>query len=147
MAKMHSRKRGRSRSRKLLSPKKPTWLAYGTKELEMLIVKLAKEAKTSAQIGLLLRDSYGVPSVKQLLGKTIGQVMQDKKLAPAIPEDLTALMKRATQIRKHREINKKDNTSLRGLQFTESKIHRLVKYYKANGKLSLEWKYEKEWIK
>ncbi len=144
MAKMHSRKRGRSRSRKLLSPKKPTWLAYGTKELEMLIVKLAKEAKTSAQIGLLLRDSYGVPSVKQLLGKTIGQVMQDKKLAPAIPEDLTALMKRATQIRKHREINKKDNTSLRGLQFTESKIHRLVKYYKANGKLSLEWKYEKE---
>lgn len=141
---MHSRKRGRSRSRKLLSPKKPTWLAYGTKELEMLIVKLAKEAKTSAQIGLLLRDSYGVPSVKQLLGKTISQVMQDKKLAPAVPEDLSALIKRAIQIRKHREINKKDNTSLRGLQFTESKIHRLVKYYKANGKLPLEWKYNKE---
>jgi small subunit ribosomal protein S15 len=144
MAKMHSRKRGRSRSRKLLVPKKPTWLSYGAKELEMLIVKLAKEAKTSAQIGLLLRDSYGVPSVKQLLGKTISQVMQDKKLAPVVPEDLSALIKRATQIKKHREQNKKDNSALRGLQFTESKIHRLAKYYKANGKLPLEWKYEKE---
>ncbi len=144
MAKMHSRKRGRSRSRKLLVPKKPTWLSYGAKELEMLIVKLAKEAKTSAQIGLLLRDSYGVPNVKQLLGKTITQVMQDKKLAPVVPEDLSALIKRATQIKKHREQNKKDNSALRGLQFTESKIHRLAKYYKANGKLPLEWKYEKE---
>ncbi len=141
---MHSRKRGRSRSRKLLSPKKPTWILYGAKELEMLIVKLAKEGKTSAQIGLLLRDSYGVPSVKQSLGKTISQIMQEKKLAPAIPEDLSALIKRATQIKKHREINKKDNTSLRGLQFTEAKIHRLAKYCKANGKLPLEWKYEKE---
>lgn len=141
---MHSRKRGRSRSRKLLSPKKPTWLSYGTKELEMLVVKLAKEGKTSAQIGLLLRDSYGIPSVKQLLSKTISQVMQEKKLAPVVPEDLTALIKRAAQIRKHREINKKDNSALRGLQFTESKIHRLAKYYKANGKLPLEWKYEAE---
>lgn len=144
MAKMHSRKRGRSRSRKLLSPKKPTWLTYSAKELEMLIVKLVKEGKTSAQIGLLLRDSYGVPNVKQHLGKTITQVMDDKKLSPLIPEDLSALIKRAAQIRKHREQNKKDNSSLRGLQFTESKIHRLAKYYKANGKLSLEWKYEKE---
>jgi small subunit ribosomal protein S15 len=44
---------------------------------------------------------------------------------------------------KHRETHKKDQTAKRGLQLTESKIGRLVKYYKKTGQLSEDWTYDK----
>jgi len=69
----------------------------------MLISKLAKEGKSSAVIGVILRDSYGVPDTKLITGKTITAIMKDKKVAPDVPEDLFSLMKRAVLIRKHLE--------------------------------------------
>ena len=45
------------------------------------------------------------------------------------------------------EKNHKDNTALRGIQLTESKIKRLIKYYKKSGRLPEDWKYEPEKIK
>jgi len=36
---------------------------------------------------------------------------------------------------------------LRGLQLAESRIKRLVKYYKRIGRLPMEWKYDSESIK
>jgi len=50
-------------------------------------------------------------------------------------------------VRKHIEQNHKDNTALRGLQLTESKIKRMVKYYKKAGKIEEGWKYDPEKIK
>jgi small subunit ribosomal protein S15 len=147
MARMYSRRRGKSGSKKPLEKTKQSWLRYKPKEAEMLIMKLAKEGKTASQIGLTLRDSYGVPDVKLLTGKTITKIMVEKKLAPKIPEDLMALIKKSIKIRKHREENKQDKTSLRGLQLTESKIKRLVKYYKQEKKLPVDWKYDVKSIK
>jgi len=72
----------------------------------------------------------------------ITKVLEDNKLVGEIPEDLTALIKRQIKIMKHREFHKKDQTSKRGLILTESKIHRLVKYYKKTGRLPKEWKYD-----
>ena len=54
------------------------------------------------------------------------------------------LIRRAVMVRKHLEENRKDMTAKRGLQLTESKIKRLIKYYKKNGKLASEWKYDPE---
>lgn len=147
MAKMHSRKRGKSGSKKPLKPTKPAWIRYQPKEIEHVIVKLAKEGKTAAQIGLALRDQYGIPDTKLLVQKTIHQVLQEKNLAPQVPEDLASLIKRVAVIKKHRETHKKDNTSLRGMQLTESKIKRLVKYYKREGKLPQDWKYGEDKIR
>ncbi len=147
MARMYSRKRGKSGSKKPLIKTKQSWLRYKPKEVEMLIMKLAKEGKTASKVGLTLRDSYGVPDVKLLTGKTITKIMSEKKLAPKIPEDLMALIKKSIKIRKHREENRQDNTSLRGLQLTESKINRLVKYYKQAKKLPVDWKYDVKNIK
>jgi len=147
MAKMHSRKRGRSGSKKPLHKSKPSWLRVQGKELEMLIVKLAKEGKSASHIGLELRDSYGVPDVKTVHGKRITEILAEKGHVPKLPEDLLSLMKRAAGIRKHLEENKQDMPALRGMQLTDSKIKRLVKYYKATGKLPIEFKYDPAQLK
>jgi len=147
MAKMHSRGRGTSGSKKPLKPTVPTWIRYKPKEIELLIGKLAKEGKTASEIGIILRDSYGIPSIKLLTGKRLQEILSEKKLSPKIPEDLIALMKRSVLIRKHIETSKQDMTALRGLQLTESKIKRLAKYYKRIGKLVPEWKYDPSAVK
>ena len=141
MAKMYSRKKGKSGSKKVLDKKQPVWVRHKPKEVEMLIVKLAKEGKTTSEIGITLRDNYGVPSVKQITGKTILKIVSEKRLAPKLPEDLMNLIRRALSIREHLDENKKDMTAKRGLEITESKVRKLVSYYKASGKISEDWKY------
>ncbi len=147
MAKMHSRARGRSGSKKPLTDKKPSWVRYKPKEVEMLVVKLAKEEHSASAIGLILRDSYGVPSVKSLLEKSVTQLLKEKKLETELPEDLQSLMKRAAMIRKHMSKNKKDMTALRGLQLSDAKILRLTKYYKRTKRLPANWVYKPEELK
>ena len=142
MARMHSRARGKSRSTRPTKPSVPTWLKFSKKELEMLVVKLAKENKTPSHIGILLRDQYGVPDIKLVLGKSLTHLLKEKSLLKELPEDMTALIKKAIAIRKHLEENKHDMDAKRGLQWTESKVNRLMKYYKRAGKLPFDWKYD-----
>jgi small subunit ribosomal protein S15 len=147
MARMYSRKKGKSSSKKPLSKSTPSWMAHKAKEVEMLVMKIAKEGKPSSMIGLVLRDSYGIPDVKAVTGKSITKILGEKKLIPKIPEDLMALIKRAIAIRKHLEENRQDMDALRGLQLTESKIKRIVKYYKRIKKLPVDWKYDVKSVK
>ncbi|MFC1723831.1 30S ribosomal protein S15 [Nanoarchaeota archaeon] len=142
MARMHSRAKGQSGSKKPSVKSVPSWVRYKPKEVEALIGKLGKDGMTSSKIGLVLRDNYGVPDVKTVTGKTISTIMAEKKLLPDVPEDLRNLIRKAAMIRKHMEENKKDMPGKRGLQLTESKIARLVKYYKGTGKLPVTWKYD-----
>ncbi len=107
----------------------------------MLVVKLRREGMDPSKIGLTLRDSYGIPSVRIITGKKIVQVLKEHKMPLALPEDLSNLIKRAIRIRKHLGSNNKDLHSKRGLQLNEAKIRRLVKYYKRQGLLPAEWKY------
>ncbi|MBW2977429.1 30S ribosomal protein S15 [Candidatus Woesearchaeota archaeon] len=141
MARMHSRKKGKSSSKKP-HKKSLSWIRYKPKEIELLIVKLAKEGKTASQIGLTLRDTYGIPDTKKIVSKSISKILAEKKLSGKIPEDLMALIKKDIAVRKHLERNSKDETARRGLTLTESKIKRLAKYYKQTGKLPEEWKYD-----
>ena len=142
MARMHSRARGKSGSKKPSGKTGYSWLSYKPKEVEMLITKLAKEGKTPSQIGLSLRDSYGIPDVRTVLKKKITQVLTEKKLQKELPEDLLALIKKDVLIMKHLESNRLDMTAKRGKLLTESKIKRLVKYYKNEGRIPEEWKYD-----
>ncbi|MCD6575895.1 MAG: 30S ribosomal protein S15 [Nanoarchaeota archaeon] len=144
MARMHSRKRGKSGSTKPVSKVAPSWVKYKAEEVEKLVIKLAKEGKSSAEIGLILRDSYGIPSVKSITGKKITKILEENQLASKVPEDLKNLMRRVIAIMKHMEKNRKDMTAKRGLQLTESKIRRLVRYYKKTKRLPKDWKYSRE---
>jgi len=141
MARMHSKKKGKSGSKKPYS-KSPSWVRYNPKEIELLIVKLVKEGKTASQIGLALRDTYGIPDVKKITNKKITKILAEKKLSAKLPEDLMALIKKDIAVRKHLERNSKDETAKIGLTLTESKIKRLAKYYKRAEKLPEEWKYD-----
>ena len=147
MARMHSRARGKSGSTKPVKKTKPSWTRYTKKEIEMIITKMAKEGQTPSQIGLHLRDVYGIPNVKVIIGQSITGQLTEKKLSPEIPEDLMALIKRSILVMKHLEANHKDQSAKRGLQLTESKIRRLIKYYKRVGKLEEGWKFDPEKIK
>ncbi len=141
---MHSRKKGKSGSKKPLTAKKVTWQRYDKKEIIQLIVKLAKSQKSASQIGIILRDSYGIPSVFQLAGKSISEILSEEKLLPKLPEDLLSLIKRYVNITNHIQENKKDQPSIMGLQLTESKIKRLAKYYKRNNKIPDNWRFSRE---
>tara|TARA_Y100000310_G_C20605698_1_gene775356 strand:+ start:67 stop:567 length:501 start_codon:yes stop_codon:yes gene_type:complete len=143
MARMYSRKRGKSGSTKPVKGTKKVWLRYSDKEVEQLIIKLAKQGNSQSKIGIVLRDTYGVPDVRIVLNKKIGKVLGDNKLKPDLPDDLMALIKKELSVMKHRETNKKDMSAKRGLQLTESKINRLVKYYKKKGILDKDWVYDR----
>ena len=147
MARMYSRKKGKSGSHNPIKKEKASWVKYEAKEIELLIVKYVKEGKTSAQIGLYLRDEYGIPDVKIIIGKTITQVIRDKKLTKELPEDIMALIKKAVQLRRHMDENHKDMPGKRGLQLTEAKIKRLAKYYKRKKVIDVKWKYDPEKVK
>lgn len=143
MARQYSRKKGKSGSKRPAKRVKPSWVTHEPAVIEQLIVKFAKAGKMSAQIGLILRDTYGIPDVKAITRKTITQILSDHKLQKKLPEDLRALIKRDVQIMKHMEYHKHDMTSKRGLQLTESKIGRLVDYYKRMGQLPQDWTYDR----
>jgi len=147
MARMYSRAKGKAGSLKPENKTKPTWLRYSEKEIEMLVLKLAKEGLKPSQIGLHLRDSYGIPDVRFITGKTITQILNEKGVKGKVPEDMQALLKRTIALRKHLESNKHDYTAKRGLQLTESKIRRLVKHYKRTKMLPSDWAYNSENIR
>lgn len=90
---------------------------------------------------MILRDQYGIPLVKSVTGKKITKILEERGIKQDLPEDLLNLIKRALRIRKHLEEHPKDMSSRRGLQLVESKIHRLVKYYKRVGKLPQDFVY------
>ena len=140
---MHSRKKGKSGSTRPEVRKKQAWVKYSIKEVEALIVKLGKQEKTASEIGLILRDSYGIPDVKAMTKKKITQILKENKLGTELPEDLINLIKKHIDLTAHRGTNRQDMTAKRGFQLTESKINRLVKYYKKKGQLPAEWKFDR----
>jgi small subunit ribosomal protein S15 len=147
MARMHSRKKGLSGSKRPSRIVKPEWVTQSAEEIENQVVDLYKKGETPSKIGLILRDSYGIPLVKAVAGKTVKQILDSHDLKSPLPEDVMNLVKRALHIRKHLESNKKDLESKKGLNRVESKIYRLVRYYKSIGVLDPNFKYRPEEVK
>ena len=95
MARMHARKRGKSGSKKPFRSSPPDWIGYDPAEVEDIIVKLTNEGNAPSMIGVILRDQYGIPSVKPLIGKSIMKFLGEKNLTPELPEDIYNLIKTA----------------------------------------------------
>ncbi len=144
MSRMHSSRKGKAGSQKPLESAAVSWVPYKQKELELLIAKLAKSGMGPSQIGLHLRDSYGIPDVRALLGKSLTAILESKKLLKKLPEDINALIVRSIVVRKHLTKNKSDLGAKHGMILIESKIRRLAKYYKREGKLPADWKFNIE---
>jgi small subunit ribosomal protein S15 len=142
MATIHGRGKGKARSHK---PKelKPKWFKLSAKDVEQITTQLAKKGIGEAKIGLILRDSYGIPSVKAVTGKSIRQITREHipEAKDKLPYELSNLIKRLKKLKKHAGTNKGDMTAKRGIQLTESKIRRLEKYYKKKKVLPISWKH------
>ncbi len=144
MAKMHTRRKGKSGSTKPIRTESPAWSNTDAEEITKTIIKLWKQGNSTSVIGLILRDNYGVPDVKLATGKKITTILKENDEAPNVPEDLQNLIVKAIGLRKHIQLNHKDVHNKRALQSTESKIRRLVKYYQSTKILPADWKYKPE---
>merc|ERR1711908_247533 len=119
----------------------PSWLKMKPDDVCDHIKKLAKKGVTPSQIGVTLRDSFGVPQVKNVTGQKILRILKVESLAPQIPEDMYHLIKKAVSMRKHMDKNRKDKDSKFRLVLVESRIHRLARYYRRTKQLPANWKY------
>jgi small subunit ribosomal protein S15 len=144
---MHSRKRGKSGSTRPARLEKPTWVELSPEEVESEVVKLARRGQSKSMIGTIMRDSRGVPLVKLVTGKKVTQILNENEISSPLPEDLANLVRKALNIRKHLETNHKDKESRKGLNRCESKVYRLIKYYKKKNVLASDFKYDPEKIR
>lgn len=143
---MHARKKGRSGSTKPAASQADKWLEYNNEEIIKLIVKLGKEGNSASLIGTILRDQYAVPDVSVITGKKITRILEENELTGSLPEGLTNLLRQALKLRKHLEKNPHDDSNKRGMQLTESKIKRLVRYYKKKKIIAPDFYYDAKGI-
>ncbi|MGZ4901617.1 MAG: 30S ribosomal protein S15 [Halobacteriota archaeon] len=139
MARMYARRKGISRSKKPLKSTVP--ITMTAEEAEKLVIELRGNGLSSSQIGIVLRDTYGIPDIKLVTKTSMTDVLRSHGVAPELPEDLYNLITKALNLREHLEENKKDLHNKRSLQLTEAKIRRLVKYYKSSSVLPRDWNY------
>ena len=123
---------------------RPEWVTFSNEEIEEMILKFNKEGKTTSEIGIILRDQYGIPKVKDVTGERITEILKRNDQAGDYPEDLMNLIRRAVNIRDHLEDNPKDLHSKRGLTIIESRIRKLASYYVSEGELPEGWRYNPE---
>ena len=142
---MHSRRRGSSGSDRPTADEPPEWSDVDEDAIEERVVELAEEGHDPSQIGLELRDEgvqgTPVPDVKLATGRKVTEILEAHDAAPDLPEDLRNLMTRAVRLRDHMDENPGDAQNKRALQNTESKIRRLVDYYRGD-ELDAEFTYE-----
>lgn len=133
---MHTRRRGSSASERPVVDEPPEWSADDAEAVEERVVELADQGLTAAEIGIKLRDNgvkgKPVPDVKLVTGKKISEILEENGVAPEYPDDLVSLMEKALRVRDHMEENNTDASNKRAYQNVESKIRRLVDYYRGD---------------
>ncbi len=122
----------------------PHWLNYKQEEIEQLILNKSQKGLTKSEIGTVLRDQYGIPSVKDLTKKSVSSILKSRGMTEPLPEDLIALYKKAVKLHMHVDKQKKDKHSIRSLVVLENRIKKLIKYYKQNKILPKDYTYSLE---
>jgi small subunit ribosomal protein S15 len=141
MSRIHSGHKGRAGSHRPYPLTKPAWVTVTQEELVTQAVQLSKTGLSAAQVGLNLRDSFGVPSARAVTGKRLGALLKESGAAPEIPDDLQALLKRVVHLQRHLETHPKDLSNRRGLSLMESRIRRLARYYRQTKRIPDTWRY------
>jgi small subunit ribosomal protein S15 len=144
---MHTRRRGSSDSDTPVADDPPEWSDVDAERIEERVVELADEGHDPSEIGLVLRDSgvggTPIPDVKLATGKKVTEILEEHDADPELPEDLRNLMEKAIDLREHVQENPQDHQNKRALQNVESKVRRLVHYYRGD-ELDEEFSYSYE---
>jgi len=120
---------------------KPEWLNVDENEIKELIADLIRKKTSLSDIGMILRDEYGIPEVRLVTGKGLKDTILDMGMTLDLPDDIRDLMVKALNIRDHLERNRKDMRAKRDLFVTESRIRSLSAYYIKAGALPANWRY------
>ncbi|OLB91456.1 MAG: 30S ribosomal protein S15 [Thaumarchaeota archaeon 13_1_40CM_38_12] len=142
MGRVHSHRHGKSHSIRPVTPSAPTWVKQTSDEVEELVVKYAKEGLKPSEIGIKLRDQYAIPLTRQIVKKSVTEILEQKGVKPDMPEDLNNLVTKSLGLQKHLRANKSDRRNVRSLELLEAKVHRLSSYYKEIGRIPKTWKYK-----
>ncbi|MFC5970231.1 30S ribosomal protein S15 [Halomarina salina] len=136
MARMHTRRRGSSGSDRPTVDEPPEWSDVDADAIEERVVDLAEQGHDPSQIGMKLRDEgvqgTPVPNVKLATGKKVTEILEENDATDDLPEDLRNLFERAVRLREHMDEHPGDAQNKRALQNTESKVRRLVEYYRGD---------------
>lgn len=141
---MHNDGRGSSGSDKPVNKKNPRWVDYDEDEVVDLVVKLRKDGQDPSQIGMTLRDQYGIPSVKQVTDMKVTEILEEEGLELDLPEDLNNLVEKAESLQAHIRDNQNDEEAIRQLELTEAKIRSVASYHRDEGNIPEDWKYERD---
>ena len=142
MGRMHTHRHGKAHSIRPATLRAPSWISLGSKEVEDLVIKYAKDGLTPSQIGIKLRDQHSIPLIKPITKKSVGELLKENELESEMPEDLENIVKKAVGLQKHLKANKGDRRNVRSLELIEAKVHRLSVYYKKIGRIPQTWKYK-----
>ena len=142
MGRMHSHRHGQSHSIRPVTPSAPTWVKQSVVEIEELVLKYAKEGLKTSEIGVKLRDQHAIPLTKQIVKKSITEILTQKGIKPDMPEDLNNIVNKALGLQKHLKTHTSDRRNVRSLELLEAKVHRLSSYYKKIGRIPKTWKYK-----
>ena len=136
MARMHTRRRGTSGSDRPVADEPPEWSDVDPGTVEERVVELAEAGHPPSEIGLRLRDAgvdgTPVPDVKLATGRKVTEILAANDAAPELPEDLQNVMVKAVRLADHMDENPQDHQNKRALQNAESKVRRLVNYYRGD---------------
>ncbi|MWG33366.1 30S ribosomal protein S15 [Halomarina oriensis] len=136
MARMHTRRRGSSGSDRPTADEPPEWSDVDADAVEARVVELKEQGHDPSRIGMKLRDEgvegTPVPNVKLATGKKVTEILDENDASEDLPEDLRNLFERAIRLREHMDANPGDAQNKRALQNTESKVRRLVDYYRGD---------------
>jgi small subunit ribosomal protein S15 len=142
VGRLHSHRHGKSHSIRPVTPSPSTWVKQNPGEIEDLIVKYAKEGLRPSEIGIKLRDQHSIPLTRQIVKKSVTQILEQKGVKPDMPEDLNNIVTKALGLQKHLKEHKSDRRNVRSLELLEAKVHRLSSYYKEIGRIPKTWKYK-----
>jgi small subunit ribosomal protein S15 len=104
---------------------KPVWLKVSEEELKKIIAELA-EKYPPAQIGLILRDQYGIPTAR-LYGKKLSHYIKEigkynEKM------ELENISKKVEKIEEHFKKNPQDKRTKHKLQKAKSRVEIKKRY-------------------
>lgn len=104
---------------------KPVWLKMKEDELLKIIAELAKKHSPS-QVGIILRDQYGIPTTK-VFGKKLKKYMVE--LGFDKNEDLDNAEKKVEKMKEHLKKNITDKKAKHKLQKAQSRLNKVRNYH------------------
>ncbi len=105
---------------------KPVWLKMTEEEMKKLILELS-ERNQPAQIGLILRDQYGVPTTK-VFGKKLSAYLKEAGKNEFF--EVKNIERKVDKIKEHMKNNGQDKKAKHKFQKANSKLNALRKYAK-----------------